>query len=86
MILQICVVRDSAANCYAAPMFVPSIGIAVRSFGDEVKRVDANNQLNKHPEDFEMFHLGTYDDNTATFAIGVMKSLARGVDYAPATV
>lgn len=81
MIFQMCVVRDSAAQVYGQPIFVPSIGIAVRSFGDEVKRSDANNQMNKHPEDFEMFHVGTYDDNTCTFAAVPPKSIARGVDY-----
>lgn len=81
MIFKMCVVRDSAANVYGQPMCVPSLGIAVRSFGDEVKRVDANNQMNKHPEDFELFDVGTYDDNTCTFETYAPKSIARGVDY-----
>lgn len=78
---QMCVVRDSAANVYGTPIFVPSIGIAVRSFGDEVKRNDEKNQMNRHPEDFEMFHVGTYDDNTCAFEAIQPKSIARGVDY-----
>lgn len=81
MLYQICVIRDSAADVFGQPIFVPAIGIAVRSFGDECKRKDANNQMNKHPEDFEMFKVGTYDDNTCEFVCQKPVSIARGADY-----
>lgn len=69
MILQIVCVRDRAADVFGQPNFTTSLGGSIRSFGDEVNRVDANNMLNRHPEDFELYHLGTYDDSSATFEL-----------------
>lgn len=67
MKMEIVAVRDRATEAYAQPIFVPALGVAIRSFQDEVNREDPNNNLNLHPEDFALFHLGTYDDNTGLF-------------------
>lgn len=61
----ICTVYDRAAETYARPMFVPSIGVAIRSFTDEVNRNDPNNQLFNHADDFDLYELGEYDDQTS---------------------
>lgn len=60
-------VRDRVSNVYGMPMFVVSIGSGIRSFSDEVNRVDANNVMNKHPGDFDLYFLGTYDDSNGEF-------------------
>jgi len=79
MRLIMCAVRDRAADAYARPMFVPSVGIAIRSFSDEVNRVAEDNPMNKHSDDFDLFELGEYDDETAKFIIlDVPKQLAIG--------
>lgn len=69
MLLQIVCVRDRAVNAFGQPQFVVSIGGATRSFTDEVNRADVNNPMHKHPEDFEFYHLGTYDDGDAKFEL-----------------
>lgn len=69
MKLEIIVVRDIKANCYGQPQFVPSLGAAVRAFGDEVNREDRTNQLYMHPEDFELYHVGWYGDADAKFTL-----------------
>lgn len=66
-IMQIVAVRDTKADTYSRPFFVPTLGMAIRSFHDEVNRVDQNNELNKHPEDFNLYHLGTFEDEKGTF-------------------
>lgn len=80
MLLQVIVVRDSKADCYGQPQFVPSIGGAVRSFGDE-----ANNEkspISRHPEDYSLFHIGIYDDSTARMELfNDFRQLALAVDY-----
>lgn len=76
----ITIVRDAAANVYGVPMFLASKGQAIRSFSDEVQRVAADNMLNKHPEDFELFYVGEYDDSDATFDAVPPTSLIRGAD------
>ena len=67
MKLILCSVFDRAADAYARPMFVPSVGVAIRSFSDEVNRSDIDNQLFNHPDDFDLFELGEFDDNTGKF-------------------
>lgn len=67
MKLVLCTVKDRAADAYGRPMFVPSVGVAIRSFSDEVNRKDPDNQLFNHPDDFDLYELGEFDDNTGLF-------------------
>lgn len=60
-------VRDRAADVYGVPVFVASLGSAIRSFGDEINREAPDNQMSKHPDDFDLFELGIYDDATGAF-------------------
>lgn len=81
MIKAVCSVRDSAAELYSPPMFVPSTGVAVRAFTDEVRREDPNNQLHKHPQDFVLFEVASFDDETGVFVnVTPARQLIRGVD------
>lgn len=57
-------IKDRAADAFGRPAFVPSVGVAIRSFSDEVNRSDPDNQMNSHPDDFDLFELGMYDDST----------------------
>ena len=50
----ICAVRDSAADVFGRPYFVPTAGVAIRSFTDEVNRQADENQFYKHPKDFAL--------------------------------
>ncbi len=67
MKLVLCSVKDRASDAFGRPMFVPSIGVAIRSFSDEVNRSDTDNQLFNHPDDFDLFDLGTFDDSNGSF-------------------
>jgi len=79
MQLEIVVVRDIVADVYAQPQFVPSLGAFVRGFADEVNRADDKNQLYMHPEDFEVYHIGVYDDATCDFELFAnKKQIAAG--------
>ena len=64
MKMVICSIRDSAADAYGRPFFLPSVGVAIRSFTDEVNRPSEDNQIYQHPEDFDLFELGEFDDTT----------------------
>jgi hypothetical protein len=63
MIQLVVAVRDAAADAFGRPFFVPSKAAAIRSFSDEVNRVDDNNAFNKHPKDFALYEIGSYDDS-----------------------
>jgi len=58
---------DRAIMTYAQPIAVPSTAAAVRSFIDEANNAAEGNQLHKHPEDFELHQLATFDDETGKF-------------------
>jgi len=62
MIHQMVAVFDVKCGAYARPVAVPSDGAAIRSFMDAVN--DNSTEYAKHPEDYSMFNLGTYDDST----------------------
>lgn len=74
-------VFDSAVQAYNRPFYVPSRGLAVRSFTDEVNRKDANNAMNAHPSDFDLCVLGTWDEDTGGFTnVDNIEVLCRAKD------
>lgn len=80
MILQIFCVRDRATDQYGNPMFLVSSGQAIRSFSDEINRADAQNQLNTHPEDFDLYHLGQFNTDSGVFDTHTPRQIAVGKD------
>lgn len=69
MKLYIFAVRDSKSSQFGTPMFLQSEGIAVRSLGDEVNKGNSDSIVAQHPEDFELFHLGEWDTDSAQFVL-----------------
>lgn len=82
MIMQIVSVKDSALQAYQQPWFVHTLGAAIRAFGDEVTR-GGDSQMSKHPEDYELYHLGEYDDSNGRFTMleDGPKQIARAKDH-----
>lgn len=79
MQLIVVAVRDSAVDAFMRPFFVPSTGMAIRSFRDEVNRADS--EMAKHPQDYELFQLGMFDEDTGRFSNAeAPRSLIRGAD------
>lgn len=62
MKLELFSVYDSKAHIFNAPMFLRSKGEALRTFTDTAN--DPKSQIAKHPEDYSLHHIGSYDDNT----------------------
>jgi hypothetical protein len=71
-------VRDRATDQYGSPMFLISVGQAVRSFTDEVNRADATNGLFAHPDDFDLYTLGSWDSDSGLFDAGVPQMVVAG--------
>ena len=69
MISVIVSVKDSAAEAFGRPMYLQSIGVAIRSFTDEVNREDKDNQLFNHPDDFDLYELGVFDDSIGKYEL-----------------
>ena len=84
MIFKIVAIRDRVADAFSVPSFVTNIGQAVRQFGDEVRRPgseDRPNQLNAHSEDFDLYQLGDYNDDTGEITTHLPRQLAVGKDF-----
>lgn len=59
---------DSKAAVFGPPIFFQNSALAIRSFTDYAN--DPSMMIHRHPEDFSLFQIGTFDDNT-----GVLSSI-----------
>lgn len=77
----VCAVRDRAVNAFNRPIYVPTVGVAIRSFTDEVNRKDS--ELANHPEDYDLYELGQWDDETGVYTpLEVSRVITRAQDIA----
>lgn len=58
---------DKVSGGFMAPMFVANAAVVMRDIGDAVKKGD--NPLAVHPSDFQLFELGSFDDESGEFVI-----------------
>lgn len=78
-------VFDVALGSFGRPLFVQSIGAAVRSFGDEINRVAPDNEMSRHPEDYSVYELGEFHDEEGKFVIlDIPRLVCRGSDMTKA--
>lgn len=67
MILKAYSVYDKKLVSYSRPWFVLNDAVAVREFMDAVNDSNPANQWRKHPEDFALCNVGSFDDSSADF-------------------
>jgi len=72
-------VKDLAVQAFGTPFFVRAKGEAMRSFQDEVNKT-ADSAIAAHPEDYELYQLGEYDDQTGTILPQTPELIARAKD------
>lgn len=66
MIHFLLAVHDRQLNAYLRVFPVPSKGAGIRSFRDITN--DVKSDVNKHPEDYTLFHVGNFNDETGAVA------------------
>lgn len=79
MILKIFAIYDAKAEAYNQPFFLHNEGQATRGFSDAVN--DKNSIMGKHPADFTLFRIGTFDDSTSTITSESPIVLGVGVEF-----
>lgn len=73
-------IHDQKAEAFIAPFTLPKMAMAVRSFKHCVNSPE--HQFGAHPQDFTLFVLGVFDDNTGKFDISTApESLGNGVEF-----
>jgi len=73
-------VKDTAAQAFGRPIFVPAVAVALRGFRDQVNLVDSTDDLARHPEDFELYQIGEFDDSTGIIEVTEPRLIARAKD------
>jgi len=80
MIHEIFTVHDVQAGAYLPTFMLPTRAMAKRVFSDCVG--DPKHAFCKHPGDYTLFAIGTFNDQTAEIVYtGHHQSLGNGVDF-----
>ena len=69
-------VFDRASGIYDGPIPGQSDGQMIRNFSDMA--LNADHQIGKHPEDYTLFKVGTWNDGTAELVDVVSEKLING--------
>lgn len=72
-------VYDSAIKSFMAPFFMQTDGQAIRAFSDTVNAVPPT-LVSKHPEQFTLYNLGTFDDESGELTPGKQTALAKAIE------
>lgn len=67
-------VRDVKADAFSSLMPIATEGLAIRSFAEACK--DRNSDLNKYPEDYMLYEIGTWEANTGAVSSCLPKFIA----------
>lgn len=80
MIQNVFSIYDTKASAYLTPFFLPTVPMALRVFAECANSSD--HQFGRHPEDFTLFHLGTFDDETCIFtALETKAALGVAIEF-----
>lgn len=80
MIQLVYAVYDSKAAVFATPFFVGAEALAVRAFARAAN--DKESQVGSFPEDFTLFQLATYNDESGVIMpLEQHKNLGLGANY-----
>ena len=72
-------VKDVKSKLFSNPHFVPTTGVAIRGFGAACE--DENTDLNKYPEDYSLYHIGTYDVETGELVSITPEQIANASEF-----
>lgn len=79
MQIQMFTVYDEKAKAYLQPFFLTATGLAIRSFTETVN--DPKSAIGRHPADYTLFHIGSFDDSSCTFEARTPQSLGNGLEF-----
>lgn len=74
----ICALYDRAIDAYGPALTYHTRNEAIRQFKDAANEKGGN--INKSPTDYELWQIGTYDDNTGELTPNDRERVARAED------
>lgn len=81
MIYILCTIHDRSVNAYVNLHCVRAEGQAIRQFMDAMNDPQAGS-MHKHPDDYDLYRVGTYDDETGQCTAEPLKKIADGKQLA----
>jgi len=78
MLMHVYSVFDTAAGIYMRPFVSQADGEATRMFGD--LSTDAEHPIGKHPEDYSLFRLGSFNDQNGGLTVEPPECLCTGLE------
>lgn len=72
-------VKDLKAESFGRPILQRALGEAIRAFSDEVNNRES--LLNSHPEDFQLFRIGTFSQLTGELVPEIPVHICSATDY-----
>ena len=82
MLLRVFSIYDYKVGAYAQPFYSRTTAEAIRSVTEALN--DPQSTISKYPQDFALFDLGTYDDQTGRFeSAAAPLSLGVLVEFKP---
>lgn len=80
MLMKVFSIFDEKAKCFGPLWPMKHNGEALREFSDIT--ADKNGRIGKHPEDFKLYSLGTYDDNSGALSpVAQPEFIAHATDF-----
>ncbi len=79
MLLRAFTVYDSKVEAYLRPFFMQTASEAIRAFRDTVN--DGQSAFSKHPEDYTLFDIGTFDETTGEMIPSIAESLGLALNF-----
>lgn len=76
--MEIYVVKDNKAHTANTPFFQPTDVHALRAFRAEINRMHEHNMMYLYPEDWDLCHIGTFNEKTGELVGAPPKLLANG--------
>lgn len=79
MVLKAFSIFDIKAEVFSPPFFMTTHGEAIRAFKDLAN--DPNTTVGRHPSDFRLMCIGTFDNCSGKFEAAELASLGFATDY-----
>lgn len=82
--MKIFSVFDSKLAVFMTPFFAKNVAVALRSFSDLV--ADSRSVVAQHPDDFFLYQLGEFDEDSGHITSCEPDQVAKAVDFVPPKV
>lgn len=79
MKLNIYAIYDAMVDAYSQPFYSQTNGSALRAFSDHVN--DPQSNVNKHPADYFLYQLGTFNDQDGTITSDKPTRIGSAAEY-----